>query len=254
MFCVIIIKIILEQMGLFSTTLSIYKKDQSDIVDRLKELLSENRNLSSFEKIEVATDNFQKILESDVYSNSGVYYLITERYNKWTTIIELNVNLEEPFYLYELVNEMSLKLKTYVLSFHLHDDDVLYYNLDCSGESLDGYNSNIQYFENEPLGKSEILRQRHDPRKFLGILPNNKNINVLTEILDRGYWKAFDNNDLDKDGIPNDDKYETIEEDRLKELGRYIEIYSADNFPYANWYEDIYELDLSKCYLLRAGR
>ncbi|MFN7638790.1 MAG: hypothetical protein ACK5SD_17890, partial [Pseudanabaena sp.] len=48
---------------------------------------------------------------------------------------------------------------SYDLSFHLHDDDVLYYNLDCNGESLDGYNSNLQFFENEPLDKKEILRE-----------------------------------------------------------------------------------------------
>jgi hypothetical protein len=60
--------------------------------------------------------------------------------------------------------------------------------------------------------------------------------------------------DLDEDGIPNDEKYDIIEEDRLREIGRYLEIYTADNFPYANWYEDIYELNLTKCYILRADK
>lgn len=240
-------------MGLFSTTLNIYKKDQSDIVDSLKGLLTK-RQLTTFMRIDITSDSFQNTLESSVYSNSGVFYLITERHDRWTTVIELNVNLEEPFYLYELVNELSSKLKTYALSFHLHDDDVLYYNLDYCGESLDGYNSNVQYFENDPLPKDEIISQRHDTRKFSEILPDNKDTAGLTKILDRGYWHAFDNNDLDKDGIPNDEQYDTIEEDRLKELGQYLEIYTADNFPFANWYEDIYKLDLSKCYLLRADK
>jgi len=240
-------------MGLFSTTLNVYKKDQSDVVDSLKGLLSK-RQLSTFERIDLTSDNFQNTLESNVYSNSGVFYLITERYNEWTTIIELNVNLEEPFYLYELVNELSAKLGTYALSFHLHDDDVLFYNLEYNGESLDGYNSMPQYFENDPLAKNEIISQRHDTRKFSQILPNNKTIHGLTEILDRGYWQAFANNDLDKDGIPNDEKYDINEEDRLKDMGRYLEIYTADNFPYANWYEDIKMLNLAKCYLLKADK
>jgi hypothetical protein len=117
---------------------------------------------------------------------------------------------------------------------------------------LDGYNSMPQYFENEPLPKNEIISQRHDTKKFLQILPDKKTVDGLTEILDRGYWQAFDNNDLD--GIPNDEKYEIIEEDRLKEIGRYLEIYTADSFPYANWYADISALDLSKCYILRADK
>ncbi len=240
-------------MGLFSTTLNIYKKDQSDVVECLKNLLNK-KQLLTFQRVDITSDSFQDVLESNVYSNSGVFYLITQRLDKWTTIIELNINLEVPFYLYELVNEMSIKLNTYALSFHLHDDDVLYYNLDCNGESLDGYNSNLQFFENEPLDKKEILSQRHDPTKFSSILPKSKSIGGLAEILDRGYWQAFDNNDLDMDGVPNDEKYETVEEDRLNELERYLEIYSADNFPFANWYEDIYKMDLSKCYLLRADK
>ncbi|MBL7841552.1 MAG: hypothetical protein JNJ75_15520 [Cyclobacteriaceae bacterium] len=240
-------------MGLFSTSLNVYKKDQSDIVDVLKALLLKRR-LSIFKKIELTSESFQKVLESNIYSNSGVFYLITERYNQWTTIVELNVNLEEPFYLYELVNELSAKLSTYALSFHLHDDDVLLYNLERNGESLDGYNSMPQYFETDRLSKNEIISQRHNTKKFLEILPDSKTIDGLTKILDRGYWQAFDNNDLDEDGIPNDGKYDTIEEERLKELGQYLEIYTAKSFPYANWHEDIIGLDLSKCFLLKADK
>jgi hypothetical protein len=234
-------------MGLFSTTLNIYKKDQSDIVDSFKSVLTKRR-LTNFKKVEITSDNFQSVLESDVYSISGVFYLITDRHGKWTTIIELNVNIDEPFYLYELGNELSARLKTYTLSFHLHDDDVLLYTLENNGNSLDGYNSNIQYFENDPLPKSEIVSQRHDTQQFSEILPDNKDIARLTEILDRGYWQAFDNNNLDSDGIPNDEKYDTIEEERLKRIGQYLEIYTADNFPFANWHEDIFNIDLSKSY------
>jgi len=240
-------------MGLFSTTLNIFKKEQSEIVEGLKHHLTK-RHLSTFKRIEVTSDNFQDILESEVYTNSGVFYLITEKPGNWTTIIELNVSLEESFYLYELGNELSAILNTFTLSFHLHDDDVVYYNLDNNGKSLDGYNSNVQYFENDPLPKVEIIAQRHDPQKFLEILPNNKNVDGLNKILDRGYWQAFDNNDLDKDGIPNDLKYDINEEDRLKELGQYLEIYTADSFPYANWCEDIKKVGFSKCYLLKADK
>ncbi|MBT1705184.1 hypothetical protein [Chryseosolibacter indicus] len=240
-------------MGLFSTTLHVYKKEQADILESLKSLLI-GRNLKFFNRINVTSDTFQQVLQLDVYSKSGVFYLVSEKFHRWTTIIELNVNVDEPFYLYELSNELSAKVKTYTLSFHLHDDDVLYYNLDHNGKSLDGYNSNVQYFLNDPLPRKEVMEQRHDVQRFSGILPEQKNIKELSNILDRGYWQAFDNNDLDEDGTPNDDKYEVIEEDRLKELGQYLEIYTADNFPYANWYKDIITLDLSKFYLLRADK
>ena len=96
-------------MGLFSTTLNIYKKDQSDVVECLKNLMNK-KQLLTFQRVDITSDSFQDVLESNVYSNSGVFYLITQRLDKWTTIIELNINLEVPFYLYELVNEMSIKL------------------------------------------------------------------------------------------------------------------------------------------------
>jgi len=241
-------------MGLFSTTLSIYKKDQPDIIDALKKELKEKRKLATFDRILVSVDNFQEILDSQVYLNQGIFYLVAYRFSNWTTILELNVNLNDPFYLYEIANAMSLRLKTYSLSLHLHDDDVIFYNLEHNGNSLDGYNSNVQYFENEPLKQIEIINQRHDAAKFLELLPSGKNIEGLNEILNRGYWNAFDNNDLDMDGIPNDEIYEVEEEQRLKEIGRYLEIYNNVDFPYANWHDDIYELNLSKCYLLRANK
>ncbi len=241
-------------MGLFSTTLSIFKKEQSDIVDALKRELKEKRKLTTFDKIVVNGDNFQEILDSRVYSSPGIFYLVAGRSNYWTTILELNVSLEDPFYLYEIANGMSLRLNTYALSFHLHDDDVISYNLEYKGESVDGYSSNIQYFESEPLKRNEIINQRHDAARFSELLPPDKNVGGLNEILNRGYWQAYDNNDLDKDGIPNNDKYHVDEEQRLKEIGCYLEICDGDQFPYANWNEDIYKLDLAKCYLLRADR
>jgi hypothetical protein len=239
-------------MGLFSTTLNIFKKDQLDIVEALKSLFAQ-RQMSVSKKIEITSDNFENVLRSEVYSNSGVFYLITERHARWTTIIELNVNIHQPIYLYELGNDLSAELKTYALSFHLHDGDVLLYNLDRNGISLDGYNSNVQYFESDVLPESEIISQRHDVQHFATLLPNNKGAEELTEILDQGYWQAFDNDDLDDDGIPFEE-YDIVEEDRLKEIGKYLEIYTADCFPYANWYNDIHELNLSKCYLLRIDK
>ncbi len=43
----------------------------------------------------------------------------------------------------------------------MHDDDLFFYNLDCEGKSLDGYNSCPQYFEQERLPDAQIEEQRH---------------------------------------------------------------------------------------------
>jgi hypothetical protein len=156
--------------------------------------------------------------------------------------------------LYDLTNSLSKRLDTYALSFHLHDDDVLIYNLDKQGESLDGYNSNYQYFFTERVSREEVLTQRHTPQYFFFIMPTKKNVDSLNKILNEGYWSAFDNGDLDEDGVPNDDKYFIDEEDRFVRVGKYLEIFSKDDYPFANWYSNLTILNIDNCYLLKATK
>jgi hypothetical protein len=241
-------------MGLFSTVIHIYKKSQADIVNGLKNELQQNRGFTNFSKLDITNSNHQDILDNEVYSEQAIFYLVTQPHGNWTTIIELNVNVDNPFYLYDLTNELSKQLDTYALSFHLHDDDVLYYNLDKQGESLDGYNSNYQYFLTEPADKEEVLSQRHTPESFSNILPATKNTAALNEILNEGYWEAFDNDELDEDGVPNDDKYFIDEQDRFERAGKYLEIYSNDDYLFADWLGNLTKLKLSGCYLLKAER
>ena len=151
-------------MGLFSTVLHLYKKSQGDIVSELSKELRQERGLPNLSKVDFESGNYQIVFEKEVYSKEGVFYLITQPHGNWTTIIELNVNIGNPFYLYDLTNSLSKRLDTYALSFHLHDNDVLTYNLDKRGESIDGYNSNYQYFLTEPANREEVLTQRHTPQ------------------------------------------------------------------------------------------
>jgi hypothetical protein len=241
-------------MGLFSTVLHIYKRSQADIVRELQHELRLNRDLKNFSKLDISKSNYQEVLDNEVYSKPGIFYLVTQPQGNWASIIELNVNIEIPFYLYDLTNALSKLLNTYSLSFHLHDDDVLYYNLDKDGESLDGYNSDYQYFLTEPADKEEVLSQRHTPEIFSNILPPTKNVEDLNKILSEGYWSAFDNDDLDVNGVPDDDKYFVDEQDRFERVGRYLEIFSKDDYPFADWYSNLTKLNLDNCYLLKADR
>ncbi|MCF1716848.1 hypothetical protein L0U88_19555 [Flavihumibacter sp. RY-1] len=241
-------------MGLFSTVLHIFKKSQDETVKELQHELGSNRNLKNFSKLDISNSNYQGVLDNEVYSKPGIFYLITESHGNWTTIIELNVNIENTFYLYDLTNALSKLLNTYTLSFHFHDDDVLYYNLDNGGESIDGYNSNYQYFLTEPADKEEVLSQRHTPESFSNILPVAKKVDVLNNILNEGYWHAYDNGDLDEDGVPSDDKYFIDEQERFERVGKYLEIFSKDDYPFADWYSNLTKLNLDNCYLLKADR
>ncbi|WP_147425632.1 hypothetical protein [Mucilaginibacter gracilis] len=233
-----------------------HRKSQIDVVSALSKELK-NRSLDSFTRVDLNDYDDEGVIRKHISSKPGNYYLITQPHGNWTTIIELGVNTDEPFYLNELTTSLSQRLNTYALSFHLHDDDVLYYNLEYSGESIDGYNSNYQYFLNEVPDDSEILSQRHDVKTFIPILPVGKDILDFDAILNEGYWNAFDNNDLDEDGIPNnnsDNNYDVDEENRFFRIGKYLEIFSKTNYPFANWYINLSQLNLNSCYLLKAEK
>jgi hypothetical protein len=241
-------------MGLFSTVLHVYKASQPDIVNELSNELKQNHGFSKLSRLNISNRGYENFIENEIESKQGAFYLITQPHGNWTTIIELNVNLDNSPYLYEIINNLSKRLNTYVLSFHLHDSDVLYYNLEKQGQSLDGYNSDYQYFLTGAADKNEVLSQRHRPGYFSEVLPVTKNVEGLNSILNEGYWTAFDNDDLNADGIPGDDKYFIDELDRFERVGKYLEIFSKRDYPFANWYPNLSKLNLSDCYLLKAEK
>jgi hypothetical protein len=238
-------------MGLFSTVLHIYKKSQTDVINGIANELQQTYNIFKINKIDSKSAAFQSILEGQM--QAGIAYLITERHGNWITVIEVAVTLDEPFFLYELTNGISRQLNTYALSFHLHDSDVLLYNLDKDGLSLDGYNSDYQYFLDVPAEVNDILSQRHAPQSFDDVLPESKNVDQLNVILNEGYWKAFDDDALDEDGIPAGE-YFVDEEDRFERIGKYLEIFSDNEYPFSNWYDNLDKLNLDRCYLLTGER
>jgi hypothetical protein len=58
--------------------------------------LKEKRHLPTFEKIDVDSKNFRRKLNSDIIQIPA-RFIGCERLNNWATILELNVDLEDPF-------------------------------------------------------------------------------------------------------------------------------------------------------------
>lgn len=238
-------------MGLFTSVLHVYQKFPKELIDGLKDELQQAFNVPKVRIINSQDTAFKNILDGNL--QSGIAYLITEEHGNWTTAVEVAANLVEPFYIYELTNNISKRLETYALSFHLHDSDILLYNLDRNGEAMDGYNSDYQYFLDKPAEINDILSQRHSPQTFKDILPPSKNVDQFNAILNEGYWNAFDEGALDEDGIPADEHF-VDEEDRFERVGKFLEIFSNVEYPFANWYHNQSRLNLDKCYLLIGER
>lgn len=208
-------------MGLFGSVIHIYQRSQEEVIRELSDEWKENFGISAIRRIEGTDEEVDAILGGTDSTNSSVD----------------NINVKPSFYLNDIVKSLSRRLDTFALSIHLHDSDVLYYNLEKQGESLDGYNSDYQYFLSEPASRAEILGQRHHPNAFAGLLPKEKAVEGLNALLNEGYWDAFDNNDLDADGIPiEDEKYFVVEHERFEDLGKYLEFYSSSTYPFVDWY------------------
>lgn len=237
-------------MGLFSSVLHVYHQTQDAIVRAFTAEIKERQEFSNFARIEVAPDN---LLTDEVFTGPGVFYLITQPHGHWTTIVEMAINTQYPVFLYEFANKLSEVLHTYALSFHLHDGDVVYYDLAYAGRQLDHYRSDWQYFLAEKLDAEIITKHRHNPRHFAAIMPVGKTVEVFNELLNEGYWTAFDNNDLDEGGVPADDKYFIDEEARLVNIGTYLEIFNKTEYPFANWYEHTDMLEQGTYYILHAN-
>jgi hypothetical protein len=242
-------------MGLFCSVIHIYQRTQEEVMRELSDEWKENFGISTIRRIDGTDSQVDAILGGTGGVNSSVDYLVTKPQGNWTTIIEVNVNVKPSFYLNKILKSLSGRLDTYALSIHLHDSDVLYYNLEKQGNSLDGYNSDYQYFLSEPAVRAEILDQRHNPGSFAELLPKGKTMEGLNALLNEGYWDAFDNNDLDPDDIPiENEKYFVDEHERCERLGKYLELHSSTAHPFVDWYANRMRLIQTGICLLRGQR
>lgn len=167
-------------------------------------------------------------------------YLISPLQGRWSAILEVHGYVENGPWLPELAKTLSATLATHTLALMVHDDDVLFYNLCRNGNDLDGYNSNPQYFEKERLPDDKILEQHHDPQSFRELLPEGVSLDDFLEILDRGWWSAYNGGRLDADGVTAADEPGFVfEGERMIEIGNLLQLHGRnEGYPFAGFADD----------------
>lgn len=164
---------------------------------------------------------------------AGALYAVSPPRGQWVTVIDVGDNP----WIFDVAPKLSQQLSTYVLALHLHDDDVFLYQLSQGGNVVDEYNSNPQYFEEERLSKAAIEEVRHTPSKLEPILPSDVTVEQVDDLLQNGWWNAYEHNQLDRDGLaPEDDDEYIEEEERMSEFGALLELNGqTGEYPYTAW-------------------
>ncbi len=162
-------------------------------------------------------------------------YLLSPERGNWTTIIQTFAERDDAPFLADLANRLSQQLQTHTLAILLHDEGVLFYNLDYRGTPRDGYTSNPQHFADQKLTESEAQQHRHMPKAFTPLLPKHIKIEKLTDLLNGGWWQAFDKKQLDEEGEPLDEELVVDEEERLAIFGGLLQLNGSAGYPFGQW-------------------
>jgi hypothetical protein len=227
-------------MGLFSSILHVRNTPRETLLEAVDSIMRE-ASFSRASILPVPAEGPYALSDHDAAVSAGPYYLVSPLYGHWLTIIEAHVALDGAPQLSDLGNRLSATLSCYSLALVVHDDDLFLYNLDRDGESLDGYNSCPQYFEQELLTDTQIAEQRHSPEPFQALLPAGCSLNELRSLLNRGWWKAFDAGNLDENGVPRDDDGDgddgfVFEGERMTAFGTLLQLRGNEGeYPYTAW-------------------
>lgn len=162
-------------------------------------------------------------------------YLLSPERGNWTTLIQAFEERDDAPFLADLSNRLSEQLQTHCLAVLLHEDDVLYYNLDYRGTPRDGYNSNPQMLADHVLSDAEVLQHRHMPKAFTPLLPKHIKMEKLVDLLNAGWWQAYDAKELDETGDLIHEHAMVDEEDRLNTLGGLLQLNGSAGYPFTNW-------------------
>lgn len=167
--------------------------------------------------------------------SNQIWYLIGPRCDQWTTVIQAFEDREHTPFLADLSNRLSECLQTHSLALLLHEGMVLFYNLDYRGTPRDGYTSHPTFLTDKEFSDEEIFKQRHQPKAFTPLLPKETKTESLTELLNAGWWHAYDTRQLDETGEPQHDDALIDEEDRLTRLGGLLQLNGKAGYPFAHW-------------------
>ena len=162
-------------------------------------------------------------------------YLLGPQRGNWTTLIQAFEERDDAPFLADLSNRLSQQLQNHALAILLHEEGVLYYNLDYRGTPRDGYCSNPRHFADHNLTDEEALNQRHQPKAFTPLLPKHIKIEKLMELLNTGWWQAYDDKKLDETGEPLDEHALMDEEERLAIFGGLLQLNGHAGYPFAHW-------------------
>jgi len=189
----------------------------------------------------VTTEGPSALPNHDVSVSAGPYYLVSPLNGRWLTVVEAHFSPDSqgvPL-LSDLSNRVSEVLSCYTLALVVHDDDLFFYNLDCEGKSLDGYNSCPQYFEQERLPDAQIEEQPHSVEPLKPLLPAGHSLDELHDLLNRGWWSAYDAGILDENGVvQGDDDGFDFEGERMTAFGELLQLHGTqEDYPYAAWGE-----------------
>lgn len=166
---------------------------------------------------------------------SHLSYLLSPRQGNWTTVIQAFAERDDAPFLADLSNRLSQQLQTHSLAMLLHEGDVLFYNLDYRGTPRDGYTSNPQFFAEELLSDQDVVRHRHMPKAFTPLLPKQIKMEKLLQVLNAGWWQAYDSKQLDETGDPLNEDALVDEEERLTTLGGMLQLNGAAGYPFTRW-------------------
>jgi hypothetical protein len=223
-------------MGLFSSVLHLHDKSREDVLPALDTILWD-AGFARAETLPVAAEGPYALANHDRAGAAAPYYLVSLLKGRWLTIIEPHFALHAQGvpHLYDLSNRLSAALSCYSLALVVLDDDLFLYNLDRDGKSLDGYNSCPQYFEQERLTDAQIKEQRHTPEPFQPLLPAGHSLGELRDLLNSGWWSAYNSGTLDENGVvQGDDDAFVFESERMTGFGTLLQLHGTQGeYPYA---------------------
>jgi hypothetical protein len=190
---------------------------------------------SSADVIPVPTDGPLALEKLAKLKSNQICYLIGPRREQWTTVIQAFEDREHTPFLADLSNRLSERLQTHSLAVLLHEGMVLFYNLDYRGTPRDGYTSHPTFLTDKKLSDAEILKERHQPKAFTPLLPKGTRIEIIGELLNAGWWHAYDSKQLDETGEPQ--HYDALieEVERLSKFGGLLQLNGKAGYPFAHW-------------------